>query len=250
MKKIDSHKIDKPEAVIMNQNTRNVTKNFWLALLLITLVNCTKKEHNNDTKPIAIDKKIPTGFHKLQKLSVTGDFDGDQKTDTIYQQNFSKLQKKEIEFAPSPYEMEWDEVVKWFFDQDADVNLRLNHKSSDAIHLGTAQGLYCLINIGDNNNDGKDEIAFAVDQCDQSRINTCQIYALCSGKWQLLKEFGIREDAFDWKKGETQPKFNSIKGYLEQQNNVWKYLDNNQQEYDSPEEVGQMKVLKLGQCHR
>lgn len=192
--------------------------------------------------------KTNEDFHKLEKLSVTGDFDGDKKTDTIYQNNFSNLEKKDIDFAPNPMKKDWDEVVKWFYNQDADVNLTLNRKDSEVLHLGTAQGLYCLINIGDINKDGKDEIAFVIDKCDDSRTNTCKIYTLCDGKWQLLKEFGILEDAFDWNKDEMQPKFNSIKGYLEKQNGTWNYLDYNQTEYDSAEEVGKLKVLRLNKC--
>ena len=227
-------------------------KILFLSLSFI-LFSCSKKNSNTSTveKKLVIQKDTTNsqiGFHKLEKLFVIGDFDGDKKTDTIYQRNYSNLQKKEIDFAPSPMKKDWDEVVKWFYNQDSDVNLTLNRKNSKILHLGTAQGLYCLINIGDNNKDGKDEIAFVIDKCDDSRTNTCKIYTLCDGKWQLLKEFGIREDAFDWEKGETQPKFNSIKCYLEKQNNVWKYLDNNQMEYDSPEEVGKIKTLKLNKC--
>lgn len=219
----------------------------------LLVISCTPKQSPTSVNEPVTTAKSDIGithenFHKLQKLSVTGDFDGDKKTDTIYQHNFSKLEKKEIEMAPDPMKTEWDEVVKWFYDQDSDVTLSLHKKNSDVLHLGTAQGLYCLINIGDINKDGKDEIALAIDKCDESRINTCEIYSLCKDKWQQLKKIGIHEDAFDWKKGETQPKFTEIKDYLERRNNVWMYKDNSQQEYDSPENVGQMKVLKLDKC--
>jgi hypothetical protein len=218
-----------------------------LIIIFISFLSCSKK--NNSESHTELSKNKPNeDFHKLQKLYVTGNFDGDKKTDTIYQHNFSNLEKKEIDFAPNPMKTDWEDVVKWFYNQEADVTLTLNKKNSEILHLGTAQGLYCLINIGDNNNDGKDEIAFVIDKLDDSRTNTCKIYTICKGKWQLLKEFGIREDAFDWKKGETQPKFNSIKGYLEKQNNNWMYLDNNQNEYETADEVGKMKVLKLNKC--
>lgn len=206
--------------------------------LLAFLFFTTKNERNPTMREL----------HKLQKLFVVGNFVSDKKVDTIYQHNFSNLHKKEIDFTPNPMKTDWDEVVKWFYDQDADVTLRLNRKKSEILHLGTAQGLYCLINIGDNNKDGKDEIAFVIDKLDESRTNTCKIYTFCNGKWQLLKEFGILEDAFDWKKDEMQPKFYSIKGYLEKQNGTWNYLDYNQTEFDSADEVGKMKVLKLNKC--
>lgn len=230
----------------MNKYYNIVIKVSYFFLLILIFANCSNKDNKFKTNNLA--NKSNENFHKLEKLFVTGNFDGDKKVDTIYQHNFSNLEKKEIDFAPNTMKIDWDEVVKWFYNQDAEVTLSINRKSSEILHLGTAQGLYCIINIGDNNKDGKDEIAFVIDKLDDTRTNTCKIYTLCKGKWQLLKEFGIREDAFDWKEGETQPKFNSIKGYLEKQNNVWKYLDNNQNEYDSAEEVGKLKVLKLDKC--
>jgi hypothetical protein len=223
----------------------------FTSLLVVLLISCNSKNSNEASvkKTQAHVKSMDrakTNFHKLQKLSVTGDFDGDKKTDTIYQYNFSKREKKEIVFSPSPYKVEWDEVVNWFYDQDSDVTLAMNKK--DIVHLGTAQGLYCLINIGDNNKDGKDEVALVIDYCDFSRINSCKIYSLCHGEWELLKVFGIHEGAFDWNKGENRPKFNEIREFLERKNKVWMYKDNDQQEYDTPEEVGQMKVLKVDKC--
>ena len=215
-----------------------------LLVNLLSFCSCILREKSKELTTNSPKLEL----HKLEKLFIIGDFDGDKKVDTIFQHNFSRLEKKEIDFAPNPMKTDWDEVVKWFYNQDADVNLKLNQNNDNILHLGTAKGLYCLINIGDNNKDGKDEIAFVIDKLDESRTNTCKIYTLCNGKWQLLKEFGILEDAFDWKKGETQPKFNSIIGYLEKQNGTWNYLDYNQTEYDSADEVGKMKILKLNKC--
>ena len=229
----------------MNKNYNIIIKGGYFFLLILIFANCSNKD--NKVKTNNLVNKSNENFHKLEKVSVWGDFDGDKKVDTIFQQNFSNLEKKEIDFAPNPMKTDWEEVIKWFYNQDADVNLKLNQNNDNILHLGTAQGLYCLINIGDNNKDGKDEIAFVIDKLDDSRTNTCKIYTLCNNKWTLLKEFGILEDAFDWK-GEKQPKFNSIKGYLENQNGTWNYLDYNQTEYDSADEVGKMKILKLNKC--
>jgi hypothetical protein len=220
-------------------------------ILALSLISCTTKNSKDASvqKPQAEVKNIDTAkadFHELQKLSVTGNFDGDKETDTIFQYNFSKREKKEIVFSPDPMKTDWEEVSNWFYDQDSDVTLAMNKK--DVVHLGTAQGLYCLINIGDTNKDGKEEVALVVDYCDFSRINSCKIYSLCNGKWELLKAFGIHEGAFDWKRGDERPEFTEIKEYLERKNKVWMYKDNDQQEFDSPEEVGQMKVLKLDKC--
>jgi len=214
---------------------------------LFFISGCSKKggpkvkiENNSETP-------IPPKFHKLDKLFVTGDFDGDKVTDTIFQYNYSTFKKAEITYAPDPMQIDWENVVKWFDKQDSDLRLSSSLKNTDILHLGTAQGLYCLINIGDTNNDGKDEIAFVVDECDFSNVNNCLVYSLCNGKWFLAKQFGIYEAAFSWE-GDTAPKFMAIKGFLEKQSNVWKYSDYSQNGYDSSEKAGQMQVLKATNC--
>lgn len=217
-------------------------------LFVIAFWSCNSKPQDSQKQPLpaATRGKQASKFQKLNKLTVTGDFDGDKITDTLYQHNFSKLTHVEIDSSLSPFENEWDEVIHWFYDQDSDVYLTLNNAKTDTLHLGVGQGLYCLINIGDNNGDGKDEVALSVDYCDYSRINTCQIYTLCNTKWTLVKEFEIHEDAFNFK--DEEPIFTEIKGYLEKQNGRWVYHDNAIIGYDSPDDVGKMLRLKPKRC--
>ena len=186
-------------------------------------------------------------LHKLKKLFVVGDFDGDRKQDTIIQHNFSRLTKNEIEYSADPFQNDWDTVVKWFYHQDANLYLTINKSNQDTLNLGTAQGLYCLINIGDNNKDGKDEIAMVIDHLDFSRLNSCKIYTLCKDKWTLLKQFGVLEGSFDWTTGKA-PIFDNIKDFLEKQNGKWVYKDFLQDGYENQEEVGKMLTLKLDRC--
>lgn len=195
--------------------------------------------------PMPADNKIK--FHKLKKLFVVGDFDCDKKLDTIFQHNYSRLKKAEIENSADPFQNEWDTVVKWFYDQDADLYLTINNNNQDTLHLGTGQGLYCLINIGDNNADGKDEIALVIDYLDYSRVNSCKIYSLCKDKWTLLKQFGIHEDAFNFT-SDKAPLFDNIKDFLEKQNGKWFYKDYSQECYEKQEDVGKMLTLKLCRC--
>lgn len=196
---------------------------------------------SNATKPSADTIML----HKLEKLFIVGNFDGDQKQDTIYEHNYSGLTKTEIENAADPFQNEWDTVVKWFYDQNADLYITVNKQ--DTLHLGTAHGLYCLINIGDNNADGKDEIAFVIDHLDYSRINSCKIYSFCNGKWISLKQFEIHEDAFNFTT-EKAPVFDEIKGFLEKKNGKWFYMDYAQNDYDKAEDVGKMLTLQLDKC--
>jgi hypothetical protein len=121
------------------------------------------------------------------------------------------------------------------------VYLAFNKSNRDTLYLGEAQGLYCLINIGDNNSDGKDEIAIVVDLLDYSRVNICRIYTLCNNKWIVLKQFTINEDAFNDLTGDKASIFNEIRGYLEKQKGKWHYRD-------LLEDKEKMEPLILKQC--
>lgn len=225
-----------------------VKQTIYILTMTLGLLSCNIKiEKTVDSSTVfkTADDKIK--FHKLKKLFVVGDFDGDKKQDTIFQHNFSRLTRTEINNSADPTQNEWDTVVKWFYDQDADLYLTLNKSNYDTLHLGTAQGLYCLINIGDNNADGKDEIAFVTDYLDFSRINSCKIYSLCNDKWTLLKQFGVHEGAFDFASDET-PVFDNIQNFLEKKNGKWVYKDYSQDGYETQESVGKMLRLKLGIC--
>ena len=220
----------------------------YILTLTFGLLSCNRQtEKTVDNSPVHKVAEDKIKLHKLEKLFVVGDFDGDRKQDTIFQHNFSKLTKTEIENSADPFQNEWDTVVKWFYSQDADLYLTLNKINQDTLHLGTAQGLYCLINIGDNNADGKDEIALVIDYFDFSRVNSCKIYILCQGKWTLLKQFGVYEGSFDFTTDKA-PIFNNIKDYLEKQNGkcVSKYYS--QTSDNKKEDDGKMKTLKLERC--
>jgi hypothetical protein len=221
---------------------------FYILALVFWLSNCygqTEKTVDNSNVTKTDSAKII--LHRLEKLFVCGDFDGSGKEDTIFQHNFSKLAKTEIEYSADPVQNEWDTVINWFYNQQADVYLTINKNGQDTLNLGFAQGLYCLINIGDNNDDGKDEIALVVDYLDFSRVNSCKIYSLCNNKWTLLKQFGIHEDAFNFT-AEEAPTFTDIENFLEKHNGSWVYKDYSRDDYDKPKDIGKMMKLELDKC--
>jgi hypothetical protein len=216
--------------------------------LILGLLSCNsqaEKTVDNST----VSKKADSGIklHKLEKKFVVGDFDGDENQDTIFQHNFSRLTKSEIEYSADPFQNDWDTVVKWFYVQDANLYLTINKNNQDTLNLGTAQGLYCLINIGDNNNDGKDEIALVIDYLDFSRMNSCKIYTLCKDKWTLLKVFGVHEGSFDFTTDKA-PTLDKIKDFLEKTDRNWVYLDYNEYMTSTDEEEMKLKPLKLDRC--
>ncbi len=221
---------------------------FYILTIILGLLSCSSQTENKaDNSIVSKSDDNEIKLHKLEKLFIVGDFDGDRKSDTIFQHNFSKLTKAEIEYSADPFQNEWDTVVKWFYSQDAVIYLTVNKSNTDTLNLGTAQGLYCLINIGDNNADSKDEIAFVIDQLDDSRVNSCLIYSFCRDKWTLLKEFGIHEGSFDFTTDKA-PIFEIIKDHLEKQNGKWVYRDYSKDGYENQEDIGRMLTLKLAKC--
>jgi len=225
-----------------------VKQAIYMLILALELLSCnsrTEKAVDNSIVTKTSEDKIK--LNKLNKLFVTGDFDGDKKQDTVFQHNYSRLTRAEIENSADPFQNEWDTVVKWFYDQGADLYLTINKSHQDTLRLGTAQGLYCLINIGDNNADGKDEIALVIDNLDFSTVNSCKIYSLCKDKWTLIKQFGVHENAFHFSSDKTLL-FGNIKEFLEKQNGKWIYKDYSQDGYENQDNAGRMFTLKLDRC--
>ena len=223
--------------------------NRTIYLLVFGLLSCnvsTEKISANSPEPKAVSNTLK--LHKLQKLFVVGNFSGNGSLDTIFQHNVSGLTGAEIVDSPDPFQIDYDSVAKWFYDQNADVYLAGDKNNQDTLHLGVAQGLYCLINIGDINRDKKDEIALVVDYCDFSRLNSCKIFSLCKGKWTQLNRFGLLEDAFDYTADMTNtPIFDNIKNYLEKQNGNWFYNDYEQSL--NSDDFGKMKELTVDKCY-
>ena len=222
---------------------------FYILILLLALLSCNNRTEKTAESLTITDTSInKIKLHKLEKLFLLGDFDGDKKQDTIFQHNYSRLAKTEIENSPDPLQNDWDTVVKWFNNQDADLFLTYNTNNHDTLRLGAAQGLYCLLNIGDNNADEKDEIALVIDYLDFSEVNSCKIYSLCNKKWLLLKQFSILESSFDFATN-TAPIFNNIKDFLEKRNGKWVYKDYLQESYETQETDKKMMELKIEKCN-
>lgn len=161
--------------------------------------------------------KVP--LQPLTKLSVNGDFDGDGRRDILVQHLVSRRKAVEIDSAPDPEQTEFETQMHWYSAAGACVYLSCN-STRDTLYIGFAQGLYCLINIGDNNGDKRDEIALVVNELDMSRVNSCRIYSLCNNRWTRLESFMIHEEAFD-RTEEIDGAAGEITGFLEKHDRVW-----------------------------
>ncbi len=189
-------------------------------------------------------EEAPKGYFTASAFSITGDFDGDGTQDTLNQFIADSTGVK-VQYMKEIDTETWDEYVYTFATYGYMTSIALAGKEDNLLSFNRAQGVYCLINVGNINNTKGDEIAIIPDFIDQSRHSYCYIYALCHGHWQRAFTFSVHEDAFDDYDGAPYPK---IPGILEQQNGVWKYYDYLDMDYDNPEDVGHMLPLKARDC--
>lgn len=217
------------------------TRNYLFALTTLSLLGCSR---SNSQVPIPTSKKSSQSHITPNTLSIEGDFDGDGKEDTIRQFIADSTGKPVTELINySSYE----EALKHFDKHNLHVQLNMNDTDTK-IDTGISSGLYSLINMGDTNNDNKDEIAFVPVLMDFSNLNTCHIYALCDNQWKEVKSFKLLENAFDYI-GDSEPVFNEIPGYLQKENNQWMYWDYSLAEEVADEDFGKMKKLKTPKCN-
>jgi len=217
---------------------------YYIILIAVVVASCSNPRQKI-LKSIALQDTIK--YQKPQTLSITGDFDGDGKQDTITQflaDSTGKHVEKIIDIAS--YDIY--DVLKYFDQNSLYIQLNINNTDTH-INTGISCGLYCLINVRDNNHDNKEEIAFVPHLMDESNINTCHIYTLCDNKWQEVKSFGILEFAFDYK-GDKKPVFKEIPGYFEKYNGSWNYWDYNLAEEVPDNEYEKLKPLLIGSCQK
>jgi len=188
--------------------------------------------------------KIPDGYRLAPTLSITGDFNGDGKPDTLSQFVTDSLGK------PLTYIVE-----AGTYEEDIILYSKLGYQNTFTLNGNVANvdnhaalGLYCLINIGDLNNDKRDEIVLVPDNMDFSRHNYCYIYTLCSSGWTNLFSFSVHEGVFDYA-GDTAPLFTNIPEVLEYRNKKWRFYDYLDMDYESEEQVGKMMPLKVPKCN-
>lgn len=186
-----------------------------------------------------------TGKMFFNNLSLVGDFNGDGTSDTIWHRNFIQATGEFVDAFPDSI----GDYAQLYFDSLNVVGMiSCSIPGSDTIKLLPGE-LFCLINLGDLNNDRKDEIAFSVNCFDFSNVNSCEIYSICNGKWTQLESFTIFEDAFnDETHSSSTKRITQIDGYLEKRNNQWCYIDYNEMmNADAEESIG-FKPLRVKSC--
>lgn len=185
-------------------------------------------------------------LEQLERKSIIGDFDGDKKADTLFEIHTSG--EKDSIITEIPFIDDYDKTVDYYFKNSIRTSLKSSNKKIKELDLGTSFGVYCLINIGDNNNDRKDEIALVIDYCDFSNLNSCKIYSLCNNNWKMINHFSIHEAAFEYSEGEKLDP-NIIGDYLQKKDGKWFYADA-LEVLQSDDTIIKMKPLKIKKCNK
>lgn len=192
----------------------------------------------------AYSQQPPKGYFVAPAFSISGDFDGDGKQDTL-NQFITDSTGVAVQYMKEIDTETWYDYVYTFATNGYMTGIALAGKEDNVLSFNRAQGVYCLINVGNINNTKGDEIAVIPNFVDQSRVSDCYIYTLCHGRWQRVFTFSVHEDAFDDFNGTPYTK---IPGILEPKNSTWMYYDYLDMDYQNPEDVGNMLPLNVEDC--
>jgi hypothetical protein len=151
------------------------------------------------------------------RFVITGDFDGDGKTENLVEHYYSRRDKKEAckfyDNVEADWEV-WDSVIK---KQPYSFALSNNNKI-DTLRISDVKQLYgiaYLKNEGDLNGDGTDEVSYVVDYADMSSMNSWYIVTYKNNRWQQLYLFMM----WDWQLPD-RPGFVDVYGYFGHQKKV------------------------------
>lgn len=166
-------------------------KKFILVISLILFISCCV----NTNKNLSVEKNEKSIVSKLdERLSIVGDFDGDKIQDTIFESYQNYRTKKEINKIHDS--LDWDNDLELTVKNKPISILYSNIKSIEQLIITQnyqQKGVYLFSNLGDINDDGKDEFGYAVDWADFSSLNTYRIMTINKNKFVEIFNFPIHE---------------------------------------------------------
>ncbi|MGC4039898.1 MAG: hypothetical protein QM710_03645 [Flavobacterium sp.] len=165
-------------------------KSIFSIVFLLFLISCTEKKTGN----IIIKKKQPAVEKLAPALFISGDFNGDKATDTIFESYQSSITHKEISKLHDS--INWDNDLDLTIKSKPVTTLYSSDKSIEKFMVSDhpqQKGVYLFANLGDINDDGKDEFGYAVDWADFSSLNTYHIMTLKQGSFIEIFQFPIHE---------------------------------------------------------
>jgi hypothetical protein len=172
--------------------------------LLLPLAACLQHQFNakasaKNTDTILIDLpcehcNFATRYRTGYRIQISGDFNGDGKTDTIYESYISALTGAETyKDMDSIY---WEENVVAIMKNKPISRFYTNIRGVDTFIVNKdsqQRGTWLLENLGDVYGGKGDELGYVVNWADYSNTNTYHIITLLNGKWRELYQFDINE---------------------------------------------------------
>lgn len=149
--------------------------------------------------------EVPVIQTEVARWVVTGDFDGNGKTDTLKESYVNSVTNQEINL-PQFNSVEYDSLVSIAVNNNPKVSLKSGNSLIPELHIAKTKqlfGICWLRNIGDLNGNGTDEISVVIDWADWSNLNYCLVYTLRDGVWKQLTKIQIAE----WQMKEENSQF-------------------------------------------
>lgn len=177
---------------------RNSTNTILFGLFIATIISCTRNGNNKTSSELtlSINKNADTNSIKEfgDRYSIVGDFNGDKMVDTVFESYISSLTNKETYKKQNT--VDWEKNIDLIVQKLPVTRLYASIPKVDTfIVTKEAQqiGLFHFRNLGDLNEDGKDEIGYAINWSDNSNLNHYHIVSIIDNKFKEIFSFEINE---------------------------------------------------------
>ena len=178
---------------------RNTTNTILFGLFIATIFSCNQTDNNKNipVDSLSISNQADTNsFHKEfgDRYSIVGDFNGDRKVDTVFESYISSLTNKVTYKKQNT--VDWENNLDLIIKKLPVTRLYASIPRVDTfIVTKEAQqiGLFHFRNLGDLNEDGKDEIGYAINWLDNSNLNHYHIVSIIDNKFKEIFSFNINE---------------------------------------------------------
>jgi len=164
-------------------------RTFFLVLTILLLSSCTQKPHKEPNKKTSKPLNLSLG----QRLTITGDFDGDGKKEKLIEHYMSRLNNQET-YKNYGDGLDYGDLIKLILKTQPYSFISSNNQKIATLPISENDfGLFYLHNEGDLNGDGIDEISYIINHADWSTLNTWHLFSFKKKKWVELYHFPIWE---------------------------------------------------------
>jgi hypothetical protein len=171
---------------------------YIVILMIYCIFGCNLKgnkvHQTNDSKNKTLISDTLTKKEFGYRFSIVGDFNGDKQLDTIFESYISNLTHKET-FKIMNNE-DWENNIDLVMNNQPITRLYTSIPNIDTFIVTKEPqqiGLMHYRNLGDINEDGNDEIGYAVNWADYSNLNTYHILSLRNKTFEEIFTFPFNE---------------------------------------------------------